>query len=114
VVLVPASIEGQGIKIPAIFDIFITIIGLAGTAISIYLYWSQYLKMNETNTNYGIFIGALFSVSASFFIFGAKTWKKRHDKEVEDAEEKRKLELGRMKLENQKIKKELKNKRKKR
>jgi len=105
------SIAAKGFQIPAIFDIFMTVTGLVGICVSLHLFWSKYLPITQEKTPYGIFIGVVLAVSASFFIFGAKSWYARHKKEVNDEEKRRELDLKKKQLENKKLRNETKSKR---
>jgi len=103
------SISAGQISIPAIFDVFMTVVGLMGMVASLYLFWSEYLPMTENKTPYGLFIAVVFVVSAGFFIFGARSWSRGHKSDLKYKEKKRTLELRKKRLENKKLSEEVKN-----
>jgi len=101
------TIETKGVKIPASFHIFFTLISLFGVVGSILSYLLYYFPINESKTPYGIIITSFLIVSAIVFIYSIKRWKKIDEQIIKDEEEKRKLDLEKKRLENQKLKDEL-------
>jgi len=99
------SIGFHGIKFPASFDIFITVLGLIGIIFSFSLFWSRLSSKDNVSSIYNIFISFIFIVSLIFFIFGIKSWKIRNDKEIIYQEKIRELDLRKKELENDRLSK---------